>query len=157
MLKSCTQRFSNWNNMWFLSDVFITPWSMIKIYVNRKEISIKQIKIEWENLVKTEQLYWINCCKHCYCEKLSYRSIVWPQHKFKRFGRILKLSMFCTHTHTHTNTYTCKSIFVFCFYLIIFMSSFSVWVLIQQSILTLEILLWCLQQCRRTDFVLWAL
>ena len=95
--------------MWFLSDVFIMPWCMIKIYVSRKEISIKQKKIELESLVKTEQFYCTNCCKHDCCGKLSYRSIVWSQNKFKRFERILKLYMFCTHTHTHTHTHTCKS------------------------------------------------
>ena len=100
MLISCTQRFSHWNNMWFLSDVFITPWGMIKIYVSRMEIPIKQIKTEWENLVKTGRLYCTNCCKHRYCEKLSFRSIVWPQHKFKRFESILKYGLY-THTHTH--------------------------------------------------------
>ena len=105
MLKSCTQRFSHWNNMWFLSDVFITSWCMIKIYVSRKEIPIKQIKTEWENLVKTGRLYCTNCCKHRYCEKLSFRSIVWPQHKFKRFESILKYGLY-THAHTLV-TYIC--------------------------------------------------
>ena len=143
--------------MWFLSDVFIMPWCMIKIYVSRKEISIKQKKIELESLVKTEQFYCTNCCKRDCCGKLSYRSVVWSQNKFKRFERILKLYMFCTHTHTHTHTHTLVKVSIFCFCLIILMSSFLVWVFIQQSILKVEMLLCCLQQFRRTDFVLEAL
>ena len=56
--------------MSFLSLVFITPSCMIKIYFSKKEIHIKQIKIESKNFVKAEPSgYTVNIIIVINCDK----------------------------------------------------------------------------------------